>query len=146
MIYYFLYPVHNAVGAFRVFKYISFRTVMAMITALVIAFLLAPLLIRLLKKLQIGEKIREDGPQAHLEKSGTPTMGGLLIIASLVVSSALWMRLDIPFTWIAIVATLGFAAIGFLDDYLKLSRKNSKGLSIQGKLKIQFFLIFELVH
>ncbi|HLG19070.1 MAG TPA: phospho-N-acetylmuramoyl-pentapeptide-transferase [Bdellovibrionota bacterium] len=139
MLYHLLYPLHthSAYGVFRVFRYISFRVLMAMLTALLISFLFGPALIRALKKYQIGQQIRDDGPKTHLGKSGTPTMGGILIVLSMVVSYLLWGRLDIAFSWMVLLATVGFAAIGFVDDYLKLRKKVSKGLSIRGKFKLQ---------
>ncbi len=140
MLYHLLYPLHFTYGFFRIFRYISFRLLMAILTALLISFLLGPPLIRFLKKYQIGQQIRDDGPQSHLGKSGTPTMGGILIIASLLVSFLLWARLDVGFTWVVTVSTLGFAVIGFVDDYAKLLKKQSKGLSIFGKFKYQMVL------
>ncbi|MFH1018027.1 MAG: phospho-N-acetylmuramoyl-pentapeptide-transferase [Pseudomonadota bacterium] len=140
MLYHLLYPLHLTYGFFRVFRYISFRLLMAILTALLISFLLGPTLIRILKKYQIGQQIRDDGPKSHLGKSGTPTMGGILIIASLLVSFLLWARLDVGFTWVVTLATLGFAVIGFVDDYAKLVKKQSKGLSILGKFKYQIVL------
>jgi phospho-N-acetylmuramoyl-pentapeptide-transferase len=141
VIYHLLYPLHSAYGAFRVFRYISFRVFMAMLTALLISFLLGPLVIRLLKSRQHGSaNVREDVPERHLKKSGTPTMGGLLIVLSLLTSFLLWVRLDIAATWVVTIATLGFAAIGFVDDRLKLQKK--KGLSIGSKFRLQVSVAF----
>ncbi len=134
MFYHLFYYPH---GVFRVFRYISFRVVMAMLTALVIGFVLGPWLINYLKKNQIGQHVRDDGPKAHLSKAGTPTMGGVLIIASMLFSFLLWARLDVSYTWIVALTTLGYGAVGFYDDYLKIYRKNSKGLSMRAKLKFQ---------
>ncbi len=138
MLYHLFYPLHSAYGVFRIFRYISFRVFMSILTALVISFLLGPVIIRFLKRLQPGSNnIREDVPERHLLKSGTPTMGGILIILSFLSSFLLWARLDVYVTWVVTTATLGFALIGFFDDFLKLSRKNSKGLSMKTKLKFQ---------
>src|ERR1043166_2141054 len=140
MLYHLLYPLHTMYGFFRVIRYISFRTLMAILTSLVISFLLGPGLIRKLKKYQIGQQIRDDGPQSHLTKSGTPTMGGILIVFSFIISFLLWARLDQWVTWIVVGCTLGYAMIGFWDDYSKLSKKQSKGLSAGGKFKFQLLV------
>lgn len=137
MLYHLLYPLHTMYGVFRVFRYISFRTLMAILTSLAISFIMGPWLIRTLRKYQIGQQIREDGPQSHLSKSGTPTMGGILIVFSFIISFLLWARLDLWTTWIVTLSTLSFAGIGFWDDYSKLLKKQSKGLSILGKFKFQ---------
>lgn len=136
MIYHLLYPLHSAYGAFRVFKYISFRVFMAMLTALLISFVLGPLVIRLLRSKQQGaNNVRDSVPARHLKKSGTPTMGGILIVISLLTSFLLWARLDVSLTWMVAASTFGFAVIGYIDDYLKLKKK--KGLSIGSKLRLQ---------
>jgi phospho-N-acetylmuramoyl-pentapeptide-transferase len=137
MLYHLLYPLHAAYGVFRVFRYITFRAMMAMLTALILSFLLGPWLIRVLKRNQVGQNIREDGPESHKGKSGTPTMGGILIVLSFVVAFLLWARPDNPFTWVVVFSTLAFAFVGFLDDVLKIRRKNSKGLSMGSKFKLQ---------
>ena len=137
MIYHFLYPLHTSVSAFNVFRYITFRTIYASLTAFVICFLLGPWVIRKLSYMQIGQYIREDGPQSHLQKAGTPTMGGTLIIFSVAVASVLWSDLTNPFIWIVLLVLLGFGTIGFVDDYLMLVKKRSKGLTARGKLVLQ---------
>jgi phospho-N-acetylmuramoyl-pentapeptide-transferase len=137
MLYHLLYPLHSAYGAFRVFGYISFRALMATLTALALSFLFGPALIALLRKHQIGQHVRDDGPQSHRSKSGTPTMGGILILFSLLSAHLLWARLDVAFTWVVAASTAGFAAIGFYDDFAKLRKKRSKGLSIVGKFRLQ---------
>ena len=109
MIYHLLVPLQDAYGAFRVFRYISFRALMAMLTALAISLLIGPLVIRWLRKRQVGESIRSDGPSTHQVKSGTPTMGGVFIIMSLLISTLLWSRLDMVLPWIVMAGTLGFA-------------------------------------
>jgi phospho-N-acetylmuramoyl-pentapeptide-transferase len=134
MIYHLLYPLHTTFSSFNVFRYITFRTIYAAITALVICFILGPWLIRKLQSLKIGQPIREDGPDSHLAKEGTPTMGGLLIIFAAVISTFLWSNLTIDYVWMVMMVTVGFGLIGFMDDYRKLSQKNSKGIS--GKVRL----------
>lgn len=127
MLYHLLYPLHQTFSYFNVFRYITFRTIYAMITAMIIAFVLGPWLIRKLQELQIGQNIREDGPNSHLCKKGTPTMGGILVIFSVTVSTLLWANLTVDYVWIVLLVTVGFGLIGFLDDYSKLSN-GTKGL------------------
>ncbi|HPL63800.1 MAG: phospho-N-acetylmuramoyl-pentapeptide-transferase [Syntrophales bacterium] len=133
MIYHLLYPLHASYSFFNVFRYITFRTIYAMITAMIIAFVLGPWLIRKLQSLQIGQPIREDGPNSHLSKKGTPTMGGILIIFSVVVSTLLWANLTVDYVWFVVLATVGFGLIGFMDDYRKLSN-GSKG--VPGRVRL----------
>jgi phospho-N-acetylmuramoyl-pentapeptide-transferase len=123
-------------------RFITFRTAAASITALVISLVLGPWLIRRLRDFQIGQVVRHDGPQSHLGKSGTPTMGGLLILAAALIPTLLWADLTNPYIWTAVLATLAFAAIGFLDDYLKIARRTSGGLSARAKLAGQFVIGF----
>ncbi|HOK05621.1 MAG TPA: phospho-N-acetylmuramoyl-pentapeptide-transferase [Syntrophales bacterium] len=134
MIYHLLYPLHTVISSFNVFRYITFRAIYAAVTALIISFLLGPWLIRKLKTLQVGQPIRDDGPKTHLAKEGTPTMGGLLIIFSVVISTLLWANLTNAFVWLVILVTVSYALIGFMDDYRKLVRKNSKG--VPGKVRL----------
>ena len=136
MLYHFLYPLHESIGFFRVFRYISFRTAAAILTSLFICFILGPYLIKLLSRKQIGQVVREDGPQTHLKKAGTPTMGGILIILSVTLSTLLWAKLDNIQVWTILVAFLGMGSVGFLDDYIKLHH-NKKGLTPGQKLKMQ---------
>jgi phospho-N-acetylmuramoyl-pentapeptide-transferase len=131
MLYHLLYPMGSNLILFNVFKYISFRAIMATLTALMISFLLGRPLVDYLRAFQIGQMIREDGPQSHLEKSGTPTMGGVLI---------LWTRLDNIYFWIVLGITLSYGAIGFLDDYLKITRQSHRGLSGIRKLGLQLVI------
>ena len=128
MIYHLLYPLHTVFSSFNVFRYITFRTIYAAITALVICFLLGPWLIRKLQEHQIGQSIREDGPNSHLVKQGTPTMGGILIIFAVVTSTLLWANLSVWYIWLVIFVTVSYGLIGFVDDYRKISRKNSRGV------------------
>ena len=133
-------PLSSAFGALRVFGYITVRTTMATFTALVIGLLVGPWLIRRLHEAQIGQYIREDGPQSHQSKAGTPTMGGLLIGLATIVPTLLWADLSNVYVGIALVALVGFGAIGFLDDYYKVSKKRSLGLTSWQKLGSQIAL------
>jgi len=137
VLYHLLYPLHTSISAFNVFRYITFRAIYASLTAFLICFVLGPWFIRKLRKMQIGQYIRDDGPQAHLKKAGTPTMGGTLIIFSIVVSTLLWTNLTNFYVWILLMVTTSYAGIGFIDDYLMQVKKRSKGLSARGKLALQ---------
>ena len=137
MLYHLLYPLHTSISAFNVFRYITFRTIYASLTAFLICFLFGPWAIRQLRRLQIGQYIREEGPQSHKGKAGTPTMGGLLILAAVTVSTLLWADLTNPYIWIILLSTLSFGAIGFTDDFLMQVKKRSKGLSARGKFSMQ---------
>ncbi len=134
MLYHLLYPLHTQYSFFNVFRYITFRTIYATITALAICFIMGPWLIRKLQSLSIGQPIREDGPDSHLAKQGTPTMGGLLIIFAVVISTLLWANLTVNYIWFVILVTVGYGLIGFWDDYRKLAGKNSRG--IPGKVRL----------
>ncbi len=140
MLYHLLYPLHTVFSAFNVFRYITFRTIYASLTAFFICFFLGPWVIEKLSRLQVGQYIREDGPQSHLGKAGTPTMGGVLIVGSIALSTLLWSDLSTPFIWIALLVLVGFGLIGFIDDYLMQIKKQSKGLSVRGKLALQAVL------
>ena len=118
---------------FNVFSYITLRAILGTLTALAIALLLGPAVIRRLSHHQIGQQVRDDGPQSHLSKSGTPTMGGALILISIVISTLLWANLDNRHVWLVLVITVVFGLIGGVDDYLKLAHKRSKGLSARSK-------------
>ena len=137
MFYHLLYPLHDWVSAFNVFRYITFRSAMATLTALLVALLLGPGMIRRLAHFQIGQEIREEGPASHQAKRGTPTMGGVLIITAVVLPTILWADLRNPFIWIAVAATLMFGAIGFADDYLKTTRRHNLGLTARVKFALQ---------
>jgi phospho-N-acetylmuramoyl-pentapeptide-transferase len=127
---------------FNLFRYITFRAAAACITALVVSFLLGPAVIRWLKSVQRGgQPIRTDGPERHLlEKQGTPTMGGVLILSALTASTLLWVDLRNGYVWAVLFVTLGYGMIGFADDFLKLSRRNTKGVSARGKLVAQVLI------
>lgn len=137
MIYHLLYPLHVSISAFNVFRYITFRTIYASLTAFLICFLFGPWVIRKLSYLQVGQYIREDGPQSHHQKAGTPTMGGVLIVFAVAISTLMWADLTNPYIWIVLLVLLGFGAIGFMDDYLMQVKKRSKGLTGKGKLLLQ---------
>ncbi len=132
MLYNLLYPLSSEFSILNVFRYITFRSVWALLTALIISILVGPWFIRLLKRIKFGQYIQED-VKAHLEKAGTPTMGGLLIAFSLTVSVLLWGDLKNLYVWLTLAVFLGFGAVGFVDDYLKILRKNNKGISASAK-------------
>ena len=140
MLYHFLYPLHTHFSFFNIFRYITFRCIYATITALLISFFTGPYLIRRLKIHQIDQAIRKDGPASHLKKEGTPTMGGLLILISIILPTLLWAELTNPYIWIVVFVTLCFGLLGFADDYLKVNRKNSKGIPGRIKLLVQFIV------
>ncbi|MGD9212896.1 MAG: phospho-N-acetylmuramoyl-pentapeptide-transferase [Desulfobacteraceae bacterium] len=137
MLYHLLYPLHTTFSAFNVFRYITFRTIYASLTAFLICFFLGPWTIRKLSEMQVGQYIRENGPQSHLKKAGTPTMGGVLILLGVSTSTLLWTDLTNAYVWIVLLVTIGFGLIGFVDDYLMQVKKRSKGLSARGKLALQ---------
>lgn len=125
-------------GPLNVFRYVTFRSIGAMATALLIAMVLFPWFIRLLQQKQIGQVIRDDGPQSHFSKKGTPTMGGVLLITSVALSTLLWSDLTNTFIWLALTVTLVFGILGFIDDFLKIRDRNSKGVTERQKLLTQF--------
>jgi phospho-N-acetylmuramoyl-pentapeptide-transferase len=137
MLFHLLYPLHAHFGAFNVFRYITFRSAMAVLSALLLSFALGPGLIRRLRHFQIGQEIREESPKLHQAKRGTPTMGGLLIITAVVLPTLLWADLRNGFVWISVASVLLFGAIGFADDYLKVARKRNLGLSARRKFALQ---------
>jgi phospho-N-acetylmuramoyl-pentapeptide-transferase len=137
MLYHFLYPLHDVVSGLNVVRYITFRTAAASLTALALSLLLGPWVIRRLRAFQVGQVIRQDGPASHRPKAGTPTMGGLLILAAVFVPTLLWADLTNPYIWIAVLATAAFGAIGFVDDYLKVTRHSHHGLFARYKLMAQ---------
>ncbi len=122
------------VRAFNVFGYISLRAVLATMTALVISFVVGPRMIAWLARMRIGQAVRDDGPQTHLTKAGTPTMGGALILVSIAITTLLWADLDNRFVWVVLLVTLGFGAVGWVDDWRKVVARNPKGLSARAKL------------
>ncbi|HEY7389712.1 MAG TPA: phospho-N-acetylmuramoyl-pentapeptide-transferase [Bryobacteraceae bacterium] len=143
MLYFLLYQqLQRYVSGFRVFRYTTFRTAFASITALFLCVALGPWLISRLRQFEIGQYIREEGPQSHQKKAGTPTMGGVLIIISIVVPTLLWADLSYEYVWVALGALLAFGWIGFLDDYAKVTRRRNLGLSGTRKLIYQFMVAF----
>jgi len=145
MLYHLLVPLADDFGALNVFRYLTFRTGGAVITALIVSFLFGPVLIETLKnRQQEGQPIRDDGPESHLlTKKGTPTMGGLLILIALTTTTLLWADLSNGFVWAALGVTIAFGVIGFLDDFMKVSKRDSSGLS--GKLKFLLQVVITVV-
>jgi phospho-N-acetylmuramoyl-pentapeptide-transferase len=138
MFYYlFFEKLFHLYSPFRVFQYSTFRTAMASITALLLSIVLGPWLIARLRQFQIGQHIREDGPQSHQKKAGTPTMGGLLICVSIIVPTLLWANLRTPAVWVALAGLVSFGLIGFWDDYTKVARKRNLGLTARKKLALE---------
>jgi phospho-N-acetylmuramoyl-pentapeptide-transferase len=137
MLYWLLYPLRDSIGAFNVFRYITFRSALAAVTALVLSLGLGRFLIARLREMQVGQHIREEGPQSHYSKKGTPTMGGILIIVSVVIPTLLWADLRNVFVWVAMVAMVAFGLIGFYDDYRKVTRKRNLGLTARAKFGLQ---------
>lgn len=138
MLYWLLYEkLFPFFHPFRIFRYLTFRTAFASLTALLIALFIGPFVIQKLRDFQIGQFVREDGPQSHQKKSGTPTMGGVLIIIAIVLPTVLWADPANPLVWIAVFATLAFGAIGFADDYIKVVKRRSLGLRARAKLLLQ---------
>ena len=119
---------------FNVFQYITLRTVLAAMTALAISFLIGPRMISKLDEMKVGQSVRDDGPQSHLIKAGTPTMGGALILTAVAVTTLLWADLENRYVWACLVTTIGYGVIGWIDDYRKVVHKNSKGLSARAKM------------
>jgi len=138
LLYWLLYlKLFHYFPPFRIFRYLTFRTAFASLTALFTALIVGPIVINRLREFQIGQFIREEGPKAHQKKAGTPTMGGLLIAISIVVPTLLWADLTNLFVWIAVFATCAFAAIGFADDYIKVVNRRNLGLTSKAKLGLQ---------
>jgi phospho-N-acetylmuramoyl-pentapeptide-transferase len=138
MLLWLLYPLHESYSFLNVFKYITFRTFGAAITGVVLCMMVGPSYIRLLQRKQMGQAIRDDGPQSHLSKKGTPTMGGGLILLGIAVPLLLWGDLTNANVWICLLTTLLFGVVGYIDDYRKVVQKNPKGLSARQKLIAQF--------
>ena len=142
MLYHLLYPLHTDFSVFYVFRFITFRSIYATITALLLSFMLGPWLISKLSALQLGQRVRKLGPESHYVKEGTPTMGGVLILFAIVVPTLLWADLTNLYVWLTILVTVGFGIIGFIDDLLKVRLKNSAGLSPRQKMFWQIILSF----
>ena len=138
MLYWLLFvKLQHYVAPFRIFRYVTFRTAFASLTALFTSLIVGPLVIGRLREFQIGQYIREEGPKAHQKKAGTPTMGGLLIVIAIVVPTLLWADLSNRFIWIAVFSTCAYAAIGFTDDYTKVTNRRNLGLTARAKLGLQ---------
>jgi len=138
LLYWLLYlKLFHYFPPFRIFRYLTFRTAFASLTAMFTGLIIGPLVIERLREFQIGQYIREEGPKAHQKKAGTPTMGGVLIVISIIVPTLLWADLSNPFVWTAVLSTCAFAAIGFTDDYTKTIHKRNLGLTARAKFGLQ---------
>ncbi len=137
MFYHLLYPLHVYFSAFNVFRYLTFRSIGAAVTAFLILFLAGPIFIGWLQKKQIGQVVRDDGPESHFSKKGVPTMGGLLILIAITGSTLLWADLSNSLVWVCLLLTLFYGLIGSVDDWKKVAKSNTKGLSAPGKLILQ---------
>jgi phospho-N-acetylmuramoyl-pentapeptide-transferase len=140
MLYHLLFPLHDLISVLNVTRYITFRTAAASLTALLLSLVLGPWMIRTLREFQIGQVIRHEGPATHRAKAGTPTMGGLLILTAALVPTLLWADLTNVYIWIAVTATAAFGAIGFADDYLKITRRSHHGLRPMYKMGAQILV------
>ena len=140
MLYHLFYPLASDMKILNIFKYLTFRSIYAMITALVVCFVLGPWIIRRLEGMQARQVIRTDGPESHLQKQGTPTMGGVMILAAIVIPTLLWADLSNVYVWTTLFIIVGYGLIGFVDDYKKVVEKNSKGLSARQKMFWQVLL------
>ena len=135
MLYWLLYEkLFPFFHPFRIFRYLTFRTAFASLTALLITLFIGPYVIQKLREFQIGQFVRDDGPQSHLKKTGTPTMGGVLICIAILLPTVLWSDPANPFVWVTVFSTLAFGAIGFADDYIKVVQRRSLGLTARAKL------------
>jgi len=139
MLYHLLYPLHSYFSALNVFRYITFRAIGATLTAFLILLLCGNRFIKMMQENQIGQVVRDDGPASHFSKRGVPTMGGMLILFAVTVTTLLWVDLSNSFVWIILGVTLWFGGIGAYDDYRKIKKQNSKGLSARGKMFWQIF-------
>jgi phospho-N-acetylmuramoyl-pentapeptide-transferase len=137
MLYYLLYPLRDVISGFNVFRYISFRTASAALTALIISFILGPWLIERMREIKLGQFIREEGPKSHQQKAGTPTMGGILINIAILIPTLLWADILNPYIWIILFVTFASGAIGFIDDYRKLVNRRNLGLTAREKFSMQ---------
>ena len=137
MLYLLLFQLRDSISGFNVFRYITFRTAWAALTALLISFILGPWLIERMTRIKLGQYIREEGPQSHQKKAGTPTMGGILINFAILIPTALWADITNPYIWIVLFITFAYGFIGFIDDYQKLVRKRNLGLTAKQKFALQ---------
>ncbi|MEA2338568.1 MAG: phospho-N-acetylmuramoyl-pentapeptide-transferase [Thermoanaerobaculia bacterium] len=134
---YYLFTLRDLFSGFNVFRYITFRTAWAALTALIISFIFGPWLIERMRRIKLGQYIREEGPKSHQQKAGTPTMGGILINVAIVIPTVLWADIFNPYIWIVLFVTFAYGAIGFIDDYRKLARKHNEGLTAKEKFTMQ---------
>jgi phospho-N-acetylmuramoyl-pentapeptide-transferase len=137
MLYHLLYPLRDHFALFNVFRYLTFRTAGAIVTALLLSLLLGPWFIHQLRRLSVGQNIREVGPKTHQVKAGTPTMGGILILFAVLVPTLLWANLTNAYVWVALTVTVAFGLVGFADDYLKVRRRRNLGLTARSKFLLQ---------
>ncbi len=137
MLYHLLYPLHDVISGFNVFRYITFRCIGSAVTGFIILLFLLPRFIKLLQQYQIGQVIREDGPETHICKQGIPTMGGVFILAAMILSTLLWANLTNSLVWLLLSVAIFFGIIGAIDDLQKIRKQNSKGLSARGKMLLQ---------
>jgi len=137
MLYYLLYPLRNMISGFNVFRYITFRSAWAALTALIISFIFGPWLIERMRRIKLGQYIREEGPKSHQQKAGTPTMGGILINVAIIIPTILWADILNPYIWIILFVTFAYGVIGFVDDYRKLIKKKNEGLTAREKFSMQ---------
>ncbi len=137
MLYHLIYPLHTVYSFLNVFRYITFRTIYATLTALVISFIIGPWLIKKLMDFQMGQSIREDVPRSHVTKEGTPTMGGTLILFALIAPTLLWADLTNRYVWLVLLCTVGFSLIGFFDDFKKVKDKDGMGIKARYKFPLQ---------
>lgn len=144
MLYNLLYGMHEFFSPLNVFRYITFRSALAVLTAMLITFILGPYIIERLRRISVTQYIRDDGPKTHMDKAGTPTMGGVLVIASILITTLLWGDLTNSYIWIMIISLSGFGLIGFIDDYLKVVKKNSKGLRACHKFGAQILIALSI--
>jgi phospho-N-acetylmuramoyl-pentapeptide-transferase len=140
MLFKLFYSFHEFFSPFNVFRYITFRTALSIMTAMAISFILAPWIIGILKRRNITQHIRGDGPKAHIDKTGTPTMGGVLILVSVILSVLMWGDLSNKYIWVMLLATFGFGMIGFIDDYLKARSRSAEGMRARNKFASQIIL------
>ena len=138
MLYHLLYQLRDVIVGFNVFRYITFRTAFAALTALLISLILGPWLIERMRRIKLGQFIREEGPKSHQSKAGTPTMGGILICVAIIIPTILWADILNPYIWIVLFVTAAYGAIGFIDDYRKLAKKRNLGLTPREKFGAQF--------
>ena len=142
MLYHLLFPLHTEVGLLNVVQYITFRTAAASLTAFLVSLVFGPVVIKWLRALQIQQVVRDDGPATHSTKAGTPTMGGLLLLGAALIPTVLWADLTNQYVQLAVLSTVGFGAVGFADDYLKIKRATPQGLSVRMKLFAQSIVAF----